>query len=148
MIVLVNKLTTILEQEVDYTLNKRAHIGAIYPYIVMVGAPTGDFTFGLIKGVTTLFSKTFDCDDIKLSLTTTDNNAHAFYPIIPTNPTQIEKGSYKLRLSASGYTATSTSYLGWAQQFEDIQNEMSYTPSGDEQNSLAFRVKVYKEGVE
>lgn len=143
----VNPIGSSLEQEFTYNLNDRCHIGAFYPYIVMIGAPAGTFTCELVQGATTLFSKTFTSSLIKLSLTTTDNYAHAFYPIIPDLPIQIEKGTYKLKISTSGYTETNTSYLAWAQQFEDIQNEMSYTPSGTEENSLAFRLKIYKEGI-
>ena len=143
----VNPIGASLEQEFTYNLNDRCHIGAFYPYLVLINAPAGTFTCELIKGVTTLFSKSFTSTDIKLSLTTSDNFAHAFYPVIPDSPVQAEKGTYKLKISTSGYTETATSYLGWAQQFEDIQNEMSYTPSGDNENSLAFRLKIYKEGV-
>lgn len=143
----VNPIGASLEQEFTYNLNDRCHIGAFYPYIVMIGSPLGTFTCELTKGGVEIFSKTFTSALIKLSLSTTDNYAHAFYPIIPDAPIQIEKGTYKLKISTSGYTETATSYLGWAQQFEDIQNEMSYTPSGDNQNSLAFRLKIYREGI-
>lgn len=144
----VNPIGSSLEQEFTYNLNDRCHIGAFYPYLVLINAPSGTFNCELIKGGITLFSKAFTSADIKLSLTTSDNFAHAFYPVIPTNPVQIEKGTYKLKISTSGYTETSSSYLAWAQQFEDIQNEMSYTTSGDNENSLAFRLKIYKEGIQ
>jgi len=143
----VNPIGASLEQEFTYNLNERCHIGAFYPYIVMIGAPSGTFTFELIKGVTTIFSKTFTSTAIKLSLGTSEDYAHAFYPIIPDLPIQVEKGTYKLKISTSGYTETNSTYLAWAQQFEDIQNQMSYTPSGILENSLAFRLKIYKEGI-
>jgi hypothetical protein len=143
----VNPIGASLEQEFTYNLNERCHIGAFYPYIVMIGAPTGTFTCELIKGVTTVFSKTFTSASIKLSLGTSEDYAHAFYPIIPDLPIQIEKGTYKLKISTMGYTETNSTYLAWAQQFEDIQNQMSYTPSGILENSLAFRLKIYKEGI-
>jgi hypothetical protein len=113
----------------------------------MIGAPAGTFTCELIKGATTIFSKTFTSASIKLSLGTSEDYAHAFYPIIPDLPIQIEKGTYKLKISTMGYTETNSTYLAWAQQFEDIQNQMSYTPSGILENSLAFRLKIYKEGI-
>jgi hypothetical protein len=144
----VNPIGASLEQEFTYNLNNRCHIGAFYPYIVMIGSPAGIFTCELIRSGDTLFSKSFASSDVKLSLGTTDNYAHAFYPIIPDSPIQIEKGLYKLKISTSGYSETTSSYMAWAQQFEDIQNEMSYTPSGIEQNSLAFRLKIYKEGIQ
>ena len=142
-----NPIGASLEQEFTYNLNDRCHIGAFYPYVVMIGSPAGTFTCELIKSATTIFSKTFTSTSIKLSLGTSNNYAHAFYPIIPDEPIQIEKGTYKLKISTSGYTQTNSSYIAWAQQFEDIQNEMSYTPSGDGENSLAFRLKIYKEGI-
>lgn len=114
----------------------------------MVNAPAGTFSMDLTKDAVVVFSKDFTSSDIKLSLTTSNNFAHAFYPVIPTNPVQLEKGTYTLSITAIGYTETMDSYLGWAQQFEDVQNQMSYTPSGTEENSLAFRLKVYKEGIE
>lgn len=144
----VNPIGASLEQEFTYNLNERCHIGAFYPYLAMIGAPAGTFTCELIKGATTVFSKTFTSNSIKLSLETVNNYAHAFYPIIPDSPIQIEKGLYKLKISTSGYTETDSSYLAWCQQFEDIQNEMSYIPSEINQNSLAFRLKLYKEGIQ
>lgn len=143
----VNPIGASLEQEFTYNLNDRCHIGAFYPYIVMIGAPAGTFTCELIKGVTTIFSKTFTSVSIKSSLSTTNNYAHVFYPIIPDSPVQIEKGAYKLKISTSGYIETNSSYIAWAQQFEDVQNEMPYTPIGIAENSLAFRIKTYKEGI-
>lgn len=143
----VNPIGASLEQEFAYNLDVRCHIGAFYPYLVMVDAPAGAFTCELIKGVSTVFSKSFTSADIKASLSTSNNYAHCFYPIIPDEPIQIEKGIYKLKISTSGYTETNYTYLAWAQQFEDVQNLMSYTPSGMIENSLAFRLKIYKEGI-
>ena len=144
----VNPIGTMVEQDFTYNLNDRCNLGAFYPYLLMVGSPAGTFTYELIKNGDTLFSKSFTSSDIKNSLSTTDDFAHDFYPIIPDNPVQLEKGAYKLRLTNSGYFQNGSSYLGWVQQFEDIQNELSYIPSGDNQNSLAFRLKIYKEGIQ
>ena len=143
----VNPIGTGLEQEFTFNLNTRTHVGAFYPYLVMVSSPAGTFSVDLLKGLDVVFSKDFTSADIKMSLLTSDDFAHAFYPVIPNDPVQLEIGTYTLRISSSGYTETNTSYLAWAQQFEDIQNEMSYTPSGIEENSLAFRLKIYKEGI-
>jgi hypothetical protein len=145
----VNPIGSGLTQEFTYNLNTRSHIAAFYPYLVMIGAPAGTFTFELRDALSndTIFSKSFTSSLIKLSLGTANNYAHAFYPVIPDNPIQLEKYTYKIVITGSGYTETASSYIAWAQQFEDIQNEMSYTPSGDSENSLAFRLKIYKEGI-
>jgi len=92
-------------------------------------------------------SKSFTSADIKAASGTTDNYLYSFYPVIPTNPLKIEKGDYILRLKTSGYTASGSSFIGWIQQHEDIQNSISYNPINDSQNPLAFRVKIYKEGI-
>lgn len=144
---IANPIGASLEQAITYSSTSRAHIGAFYPYLIMIDAPAGTFTFSLLKGAETLFSKSFTSADIKLSLLTSNNFAHAFYPVIPNNPIQLESGNYILRITSSGYVETSTSYLAWGQQFEDIQNDMAYTPTSDQQNSLAFRIKIYKEGI-
>ena len=143
----VNPIGEGLFQFFTYNLTQRLHIGAVYPYLVMVGAPAGTFTFSLSRGVEVLYSRSFTSADIKLSLGTSNDFAHAFYPVIPNNPVQIDYGYFTLSISSTGYTETSASYLGWAQQFEDVQNVLAYTPSGIEENSLAFRLKIYKEGI-
>lgn len=138
----VNEIVDSLEQEFTFNLNTRSHIGAFYPYLVMINQPLGTFAFKFFKGATELFSVDFTSIDIS-----TESYAHVFFPIIPENPIQLEKGQYKISITTSGYTKTNDSYIGWIQQFEDIQNEMSYTPIRTEENSLAFRLKIYKEGI-
>ena len=145
--IVANELTSTLEQEFTYNLNNRAHIGGFYPYLLMYNAPTGTFKIEILQGANVIYYKTFTSSDIKTAIGTTDNYAITFFPIIPTTPIQIEKGSYKIKLSSDGYTYSSSSYLAWIQQHENVQNTMSYTPVGDGENSLAFRIKTYKEGV-
>lgn len=141
-------LDTELEQEIRYNLNTRKQLGAIIPYLLIVNEPAGTFTVSLLKGVTTVYSRSFTSADIKAALGTTDDNAHVYYPIIPQTPVQIEKGLYKVKLSASGYTRTGSSYVAWNQQFENIQNEMDFEPVTDDENSLAIRYKEHKEGIQ
>jgi len=76
-----------------------------------------------------------------------DDYCHVFFPLTSTTPFPLAKGSYKLKLSATGYSATETSFLGWVQQHEDLNNELDYTPINDEENPLAIRIKIFKEGI-
>jgi len=140
----VTDLVTDLEQDVRFNLNTRCNVAALYPYLLMFNSPAGTFEFELIKSSVTIFSKTFTSADIKTSLSTSNNYAHVFYPIIPTNPIQIEKGLYTIKISASGYTATSSSYLGWIQQYEHIQTDLDYTPANDSENPVSIRIKEYE----
>ena len=136
-----------LFQEVDYNSSERLHIGCISPYLVVVNAPAGTFTISITGPNGAVFSKSFTSIDIKTAIGTVNDFAHVFYPIIPTNPVQIENGSYTITLSAAGYTASNSSFIGWIQQHENIQNEMSYTPVDDSGNTFAIRFKSYKEGI-
>lgn len=144
---LVNPLSTTLEQEFTLDNNYRYDIGSFAPYLYVHNAPSGTFTFELIQGVTTLQTWSFSSEDIKISLSTANNFLHVFYPLTKPYPYQLKRGTFKLKLSATGYSNTISSFIGWIQQHENLNNELSYTPFNDEENPLAIRLKVYKEGI-
>jgi len=107
----------------------------------MHNAPAGTFTLAIKRGSETAFSASFTSADIKTSLATANNFAHVFFPIVPSQPFHLDRGTYSVELSATGYTATDASFLGWIQQHEDLNNILDYVPSGDDQNPLALRLK-------
>lgn len=145
---LVEPLNSELTQEMEYTLNERCHLGAIIPYLYLHNASADYFRVSLKKSGSTLFSKDFTVTEVKTSLSTSNNYAHVFYPIIPTNPVQIYSGTYTVHLEAGpNYNPTESSFIGWVRQFEDVQNEVNYTVTSDDSNPLALRLKIYKEGV-
>jgi hypothetical protein len=145
----IEKLQTELFQEVRYNNSDRVHVGAFIPYLYLHNAQADYFTFELEKDSVVLFSKNFTVSEIKSALPTTDNYIHVFYPIIPSNPVQIESGLYKFKLIAgTNYINSPTSFIGWIKQHEDIQNQMDYIPVDDSQNSFSIRYKSYKEGIE
>jgi hypothetical protein len=139
-------LNTELSQEINYNSSERLHIGCISPYLLLVNSPVGTFTLEMTGPNGVVFSKAFSSNDIKSSIGTVDDFAHVFYPVIPDYPIQIESGNYTIKLTASGYSASGTSFIGWIQQHENIQNEMTYIPVDDSQNSFSIRFKSYKEG--
>jgi len=141
---LVDNLVVSLQQTIDVTSSERIHVAAFYPYLYVYNMPSGTFTFELIKSSVTVFSQTFTSVDIQTSLGTANSYMHCFYPIIPTSLVQMEEGTYTVKITSSGYTATEASYLGWIRQHENIQNGINYTPSSDRQNPLAIRIKLYK----
>lgn len=144
MKLLAQSLYTELNQVVRFSLEGTYIVGSIAPYIAMVNNPSGTFTFSILKNSEVIYSSNFTSADIKTKLNTTNNHAHIYYPFTPN--IKIKKGLYTFRLSASSYSPTSTSFLGWIQQHENIQVPMDYTPSGDWDNSLTFRIKLLKEG--
>lgn len=141
----VQTLVSELVQDFNINLDERYHLGAVIPYLYLHN-PSGTFTIEIKQGSTVISSKSLTVAQIKSAIPTTDNYAHVFTPFIFDAPVKLERGSYSLRLSASGYSNSAASFLGWCQQFEDIQNEMDYIPFDDSENSLAFRLKIYKEG--
>ena len=140
------KLVTELTQDLNLNGNERVHVAGFFPYLLVFNSPSGTFTFSVIRNTEILYSKSFTSTDIKTSLSTTDNYAHVFYPIIPDNPMQLERGLYTFKISASGYTASDSSYLGWIQQFENLQTDLDYTATNSTFNPLAIRIKAYKRG--
>jgi hypothetical protein len=143
----VQELRTELTHEFRLGLNQRYQVAAFIPYLYVHNAPDGIFTFKVSKNNIPVFSFDFESINIQEAMGTTDKYIHAFYPIVPSSPFQLENGLYVAKLSSSGYTAKSNSFMGWAQQHENIQNKMDYLPFSDSRNPLAMRVKVYKQGV-
>lgn len=134
-------LVSTLTQEIRFSQDVRYCIGSVAPYLYMHNAPAGTFTLSIKSGSTTVFSQSFTSASIKASLDTSDNYAHVFYPIVPTNPLHLERGTYSVEIGASGYTSTSSSFLAWVQQHEDLNNLLDYTPVSDDKNPLALRIK-------
>lgn len=145
MKIVIQNIKNEVSQDISVDVTRRAVVGSIAPFIVMVGAPAGTFTFGIYQGATALFEESFTSNDIKEALNTINNHAYLFYPFIPN--IRISSGIYTLKLTASGYAPTDTSFMAWGQQHEDIQNGLDYTPSGVSQNPLSYRIKILKEGI-
>jgi hypothetical protein len=149
---LVQRLSpdTPLTQELTIELSKRYHIGSLAPYLYIHNAPAGSFKFSLLRDDDSeVFSETFTSEDIKEALNTVNNYAHVFKPFIPAIKTKIEAGNYTAKLEAiSGYNLTFSSFIGWVQQHEDLNNDLAYEPSNDSQNPLATRLKILKRGIE
>lgn len=141
---LVDKLVTELTHEIRLTNSSRVHISAFYPYLFLYNSPVGTFTLSILRGATAIFSQSFDSAAIKISIPTVNDYAHVFYPIIPPNPLPIESGLYTIKLSATGYVPTESSYLGWIKQHEDVQNNLEYVSANDTYNPYAIRIKVFK----
>jgi hypothetical protein len=140
----VEELITELYQDINYTSDERAIIASIMPYLLIYNSPAGVFTFSVLNGAEVLFSKTFTSADIKASISTSNNYAHVFYPIVPTTQVELEKGTYRFKLTSSGYTFSESSYIGWIKQHEDLQLPLDYIPTDDFDNPLSIRIKTFK----
>lgn len=144
---LVQELKTELVQEFTLGLSDRYNIGSFIPYLYVHNAPAGTFTFTITKDSVDIFSQTFTSSDIKAAEGTVNNYLHVFYPIVPDTNVFMECGDFSAKLTASGYAYSSSSFLGWIQQHEDLNNILDYVPATDAENPLAMRIKIYKEGL-
>lgn len=142
---LVQTLNDKLEQEIEYSGTNRALMASFVPYLYIHNVSGATFKFEIERNSNVIFSQEFTSEQINLSVGGV--YAHVFYPIVPTNPVQLEAGIYKFRIEAvSGYVA-GPSFIGWIQQHQDTQNEMDYIPIDDSQLSFAIRFKKYQEGI-
>ena len=138
----INELSTTLEQSIRLSKSVRYQVAAILPYIYMHNSPAGTFTISVLRGVTVVGAKTFTSDEIKAELNTTVNFAHVFHPVIFDSPFFLDAGVYTIKLSHSGYSRTSSSFIGWIQQHENLNNQLDYIPNNDSEKPLAIRLKV------
>lgn len=105
----------------------------------MHNSPAGTFIVNLKRDSNTIASKSFTSADIKAAMSTTDNYAHVFYPIIFNSNVMLEKGSYDIELSSSGYTYSDAAYIGWCKEY-DIYNEFESVPSNPVDYPYGFRI--------
>lgn len=139
--VVCDELKTTLSQTIYLKYDRIYHIGGIKIGLVMYNAPLGTFTLSLKdNGGTTLTSESFTSSDIKSDLSTTDNYAYIDKALNITAP--IKKGTYSLELSASGYTYSSSSFLGWIKPHENLFNPTETTPTEFTENP--FRYLIYE----
>jgi len=142
---LVQTLYTKLEQEIEYTGGNRVLVAAFVPYLYFHNVTGATFRFELERDSEVVFSQEFTSEDISEAIN--GQYAHVFYPIVPTNPVQLEAAVYTFRiLAVSGYTA-GASFIGWIQQHQDTQNVMDYVPTTSDKLSFAIRFKQYQEGI-
>lgn len=142
---LVQTLYTKLEQEIECTGESRVLVAAFAPYLYFHNVTGATFRFELERDSVVIFSQEFTSEDISAAVN--GQYAHVFYPIVPTNPVQLEAAVYTFRiLAVSGYTVGS-SFIGWIQQHQDTQNVMDYVPTTSDKLSFAIRFKQYQEGI-
>ena len=139
MILVCRELKTSIDQTFDLLLDRRYQIQEVSVNILMYDAPVGDFTFEILKSGSPVYSYEFDCDDIKAALNTADNYAHLYFPM-PAN-LMLSRGQYVARLSAANYTYSSSSFIGWINDWEGFKFEEITEQALERPN--AFRMITY-----
>ena len=121
MKILVDELYTTLEQPFSIIDGKVHHWKGVRPYLYAHNHPSGTFTIELISGASSLTSVNFTASDLYSGLSTSDNFIHLYYRLLFPNVLPLKNGTYSLKLSASGYSFSEPSYLGWIREHEDIK---------------------------
>jgi hypothetical protein len=140
---LLDELRTTLDQ--DFTVSKRINLVHVYPKLYLHNDPSGTFTLTVKEGSTTLSSNTFTMAAIKSGASLNDNEFHTgFFQVTLTNPVVLNKDvTYTIEISASGYTFSESSYLGWEKEWDDYTNTFSVSITGEDQSPFAYRLWGY-----
>ena len=139
---LVEELFTSISEGFTLSYTERTSLAALYPHLYIHNEPAGTFTITLKKGATNIFSKSFNVSDIKATIDSPLDYSHVWYPVIPTNPVQIDSGEYLVELTSSGYTFSESAYIGWCRNFEEMDFKGDFGKFNDEHNDLQLRLKV------
>lgn len=145
-------MTTLVVEELrasplvqSFVIEKRLIVHAVRPYLYTHNFPAGTFTVSLLTSTDDVIAyKTFSSSAIYAGLGTVNAYAHAFYKIEFDGGLPLVAGTYKIKLSSSGYTYISSSYLGWVKEHEDLKVNTTYVITGAEQNPLSFELWSYE----
>jgi hypothetical protein len=136
----IEELKTTLTQEFTILTKPRMNIVQIRPHLYVHNSPSGTFTFSILDSSNNvLISSNFQSQSLYDALDTVNQYAHGYFNMM-LNEISLDVGTYKLRLSSSGYTFSEISYLGWVRDHEDLKNPISYTPASDLENPLSFEI--------
>jgi hypothetical protein len=141
---IVKTLETEIVQPFTLT-NRRYQVAGVKSYLYVHNYPDGDFTFTILKDSVPLISKTFNINEVYDSLPSMDEFMHLFYPVNFDNGLCIlSDGEYELKLTASGYTFSDNSYLGWVKEYESIYVPFSENISTQDDYPCSFRLLDYQ----
>ena len=140
----VEELKTTLSQNFTINGERRYQLVAVRPKIYMHNAPNGTFSLSIKSGSTTLASKSFTSAEIKSDLSTSDNYAWIWKNLAFDFTVPLEKGDYSLELSSSGYSFSSSSYIGWVKDHESVFNTISGNPTSSLDNPFTFQLFEYR----
>ncbi len=141
--ILLDELRTTLDQ--DFTVSKRFNLVHIYPKLYLHNDPSGVFTLSIKESGVILSSNTFTLADIKSGAGFNDNEYHTgFFQVTLNNPVVLNKNiTYTIEISASGYTFSESSYLGWEKEWDNYTNTFSVSITGEDQSPFAYRLWSY-----
>ena len=143
MKLIVEELVTDLTHSA--TANRRMTIAAVRPFIYKHRSPSGTFTVSIIQGGNTVGSKTFTSAQMESEIAdvTSVNFFHGPYKIEFDSPIVVNRGSFDIKLSHSGYSFSETDYIGWVREHERTVNDFAAVSTNTE-HPKAVEVWEYK----
>lgn len=111
----VEELITTLEQEIK--TYRHVNLAAIRPWVYSHGNPSGTFTFELSNSSGPIKFFSFTNNSLKQALNVTEPYFHGYYAIAMT-PFILPRGTYKIKLYATGYTFDENCFFGWCKDVE------------------------------
>jgi hypothetical protein len=134
------ELKTELIQTFTLSNDRIYQIDGIKIKLLMFNEPPGIFTLSIKQGSEVLNSADFTSSDIKSDLNTSEPYAWLYKAIKFPTLTPLLKGNYDLHLSSSGYTYSSTSFIGWVKSHENIFNTRTDQYTDITENPMDFLI--------
>lgn len=129
--------------EFKLELQRRYQIAGFYPYLYLIGNPSGTFTFKINNGARDVFTKSFNASDIREVMSAPLGAIRVSFPVVPFTPMIINTGNYTARIEASDYSPNSNSYLGWIREHENLSNEVPDQDGKAISNPCTMKIKEY-----
>lgn len=140
-------MTTLVVEELETTLTqtvniqRRMNVVAIRPYLYFDNLPNTTITLAIKQGATTVDSSTLtQAEIIANSSITSSNYAHGFFRFDFTSTPLHAGQSYDIVLSASPYTFSESSWIGWVKEHENHTNNFASSIQYDQDNPLSLQI--------
>lgn len=122
---------------------KRLSIFGVRPHLFKHLSPVGTFTITISQDGDDLGSKEFTSASIEAATSSTAlNYFHGRVAVIFDSPIVVNRGTFEIKLSSSGYSFSEAAYIGWIREHERVVNVFTPTTS-TLNNPLAVEVWSY-----
>jgi len=146
-------MSTLIVQELNTTLTQtifveqRIRIDSLRPKVYLHNDPAGTFTFSVKEGSTILGSASLDIATIKTNAVFANNQYHyGFIRWQFADNLVLNRGTYTIELTSSGYTFSPSSYFGWIREYEALTNNITegQVANLDIENPLSVQIWSYE----
>lgn len=143
--IVVDELLTSQEIIQEFVVNTGMRVRGLSfrPYLYVHNNPSGTFTFSLKYEGNEIGAKTFTSSDLYTAMDATESYIRLFYKVTFDDIINLNKGTYELVLSASGYTFSELSYIGWIREHEDVKTLNDGNAENYLSNPLTFEAWEY-----